>query len=165
MELDCCLYISVSSMASSHFVGRMQLLILPSMTWVSTLTFQNAFFFRVHPDHNDDGRISSTCCHDSHSGGMLGCTQCMKVQSYFTVVCFFPVRKNLVESKENKGHRFCLLTVKNFLFFLRKILLYVKELWLNVPLFFKSRRLKLLDIFDTGFPFLFFSHPVNPEVY
>uniref|UniRef100_A0A674H6N1 Protein Hook homolog 3 n=1 Tax=Taeniopygia guttata TaxID=59729 RepID=A0A674H6N1_TAEGU len=23
---------------------------------------------QVHPDHNDDGRISSTCCHDSHSG-------------------------------------------------------------------------------------------------
>lgn len=41
------------------------------LTWLSTLTFQNAFFFRVHPDHNDDGRISSTCCHDSHSGGKL----------------------------------------------------------------------------------------------
>lgn len=85
---------------------------------------------------------------------------------YFTVVYFFPLRKNLVGSRENKGHRFCLFTVKNFSFFLLgKILLYVKELWLNVPLFFKSRRLKLLDIFDTGFPFLFLSHPVNPEVH
>lgn len=84
---------------------------------------------------------------------------------YFTVVCFLPFRKNLVGGKEIKGCRLCLFTVKNTFFFLRKILLYVKKLWLNVPLFFKSRRLKLLDISDTEFPFLFFSHPVNPEVH
>lgn len=84
---------------------------------------------------------------------------------YFTVVCFFPLRKNIVGSKENKGHRFCLFTVKNFSFFCLEKSCFVKELWLNVPLFFKSGRLKLLDIFDTGFPFLFLSHPVNPEVH
>ena len=27
--------------------------------------------FRVHPSHYDDGRICSTCCHDSHSRGTL----------------------------------------------------------------------------------------------
>lgn len=52
------------------------------VTSVSTVTFQNALIFRVHPDHNDDGRIGSTCCHDSHSGGMLGCPQCVKVQPF-----------------------------------------------------------------------------------
>lgn len=44
-------------------------------------------------------------------------------------------------------------------------MLYVMELCLNVPLFFKSRRLKLLDIFDPGFSFLYLSYPMSPELH
>lgn len=42
---------------------------LTLFTW--TVTFQIVLVFRVHPGHYDDGRIRSTCCHDSHSRGTL----------------------------------------------------------------------------------------------
>lgn len=75
------LCISMSSVIPSQFVGRIQLL---TSCFVCNIPECSFFFFfsRVHSDHNDDGRVGSTCCHDSYSGGMLEYPQCAKVQLF-----------------------------------------------------------------------------------